>query len=310
MDISMTDGSCDSGNSSHEIQHAYDVIAVMLRQEATSYKRVMYDQSPLREKLREESVDGSWRQRIVEWMYGVVDHCNLHRDSVAVAAYFLDLSAVRGLVSTRRDFQLAAMTSLMMSIKLYESTSVKLESMVKLGRGLFTTDDVVAMESKILNAMNWLVHPPTPICFMRQFLRLLPSKSSVARYMVVEVSRFISEITTCLYKFIEYPSSVMAYASMLIAMERIDALTLSVHEREHFMRSVRECTGLESMSEIVLRAVRDLRKSLEHNVNLEDLLQTIDAHCQSEQLLQSQSMVATSKGARGTDSPRDVADVI
>ena len=258
-----------------------EIIHNMLRQERTTYKREDYLRFMLPSKLDDgETIDASWRQRIVEWMYGVVDHCNLRRESVAVATYFLDIAACRDLVRSRKDFQLVAMTSLMLSIKLNDSTMVKLDSMVRLGRGLFDEADVIGMESKMLQAFTWHVHPPTPVCFMRQLIRLLPPESSpVARYIIVEVTRFVSEISACLYKFVKYPASSMAFAAIMISMERIDELNLPVWQRHQFLYNVANATGLESTSWEVLHAAEDLRISLDNNVNLQDLMRTIDAQC-------------------------------
>eukprot|EP00980_Cylindrotheca_fusiformis_P030974 scaffold25694_cov127-Cylindrotheca_fusiformis.AAC.5 len=267
-------------NFSVQCQDVLDIVSNMLRQESTTYKRQDYLKTQLRSNVEDEVIDGSWRQRIIEWMYGVVDHCNFRRESVAVATCFLDLSACRGLVRCRRDFQLVAMTSLMLSIKLNDSTSVKLDSMVKLGRGLFNEEDVIAMERDMLAALHWHVHPPTPVCFMRQILRLLPPETTpIARYMIVEVTRFISEVSACIYKFINYSSSSMAVAAIIIAMERIDETVIPREIRKNFLANISSYTGISYYSEEIVRAVQELRISLENNVNLHDLMRTIDAQC-------------------------------
>lgn len=286
-----------------------DIVANMLQQEATTYKRKDYLTLILPSKLNGETIDGSWRQRIVEWMYGVVDHCNLRRESVAVATYFLDLASCHDLVRCRKDFQLVAMTSLMLAIKLNDSTMVKLDSMVKLGRGLFNEEDVIATESRMLMAFQWHVHPPTPVCFMRQLLRLLPVETTpVARYIIVEVTRFISEISACLYKFIKYPASSMAFASIIIAMERIDDVTLPLWQRHQFLYNVATITGLESTSWDVLHAAEDLSISLDNNVNLQDLMQTIDAQClRANQFPTAKTAKDHEMQTSGPGSPRDVS---
>jgi hypothetical protein len=289
----------------------HEILVNMMKQESTVYKRTDYLTLSLSSHLQDEVIDGSWRQRIIEWMYGVVDHCNLRRDSVAVAAYFLDLSSSRGLVRSRREFQLVAMTSLMLSIKLYDSTCVKLDSMVKLGRGLFNAEDVIETESKMLNALNWHVHPPTPVCFMRQLLRLLPLEtSSIARYMIVEVTRFVSEISACLYKFVRFSSSTMAFAGILIAMERVDGDTLPLWQRQQFLVNMASVTGLESTSPEIQDAVQDLRVSLEHNVNLHELMRTITAQCHlghsTMRIKSNEEENSDEQISRGAYSPRDV----
>jgi hypothetical protein len=287
-------------------QEAAEVISNMLRQEATTYKREDYIAALATRTAPGETIDGAWRQRIIEWMYGVIDHCNLRRESVAVATYFLDLSSARGLVKCRVDFQLIAMTSLLLSIKLNDSTMVKLDSMVRLGRGLFNESDVVAMEKKILHAFGWHVHPPTPVCFMRQLLRLMPLEASpIARYMIVEVTRFISEISSCLYKFVKYSASTMATAAVVVAMERVEGPPLPIWQRNQFMYNVCFYTGLDRGSVEVCQAIDDLRVSLDKNVNLEELMRTINAQCNRGPCL-SVSKQMDSDEVSSPHSPREV----
>ena len=261
------------------LEDVQEVVARMCRQEATTYKRTDYlNHDPT---LEVEVADGTWRQRIIEWMYGVVDHCALRRDSVGVAAIFLDLCVERNLVDSRQEFQLAAMTALQLAIKLYDSTMVKLDSMVKLGRGQFQIQDVVEMERKLLTALQWHVHPPTSLCFLRQYLLLVPgSVSSMTRYMLSEVTRFIAEISVCLYKFVKYPPSAVAYATLVIAMERIGESVLAPWQRQEILTRVANTLD-ESVvhSPMMMEIYHLLQASLQKNVNLEHLLKTIEVQC-------------------------------
>lgn len=261
------------------LEDVQEVVARMCRQEATTYRRSDY--LSLDPTLEVEVADGTWRQRIIEWMYGVVDHCALRRDSVGVAAIFLDLCVERNLVESRQEFQLAAMTALQLAIKLYDSTMVKLDSMVKLGRGQFQIQDVVEMESRLLTTLKWQVHPPTSLCFLRQFLQLVPcSVSSMTRYMLSEVTRFIAEISVCLYKFVKYPPSAVAYATLVTAMERIGDSVLAPWQRQEILTRVANTLD-ESVihSPMMMEIYHLLQGSLQKNVNLEHLLKTIEVQC-------------------------------
>lgn len=278
-----------------------DILTVMRKQEMSHYRRCDYLSG---KNEHDRVVDASWRQKIVEWSFSVVDHCSLKRDSVLVATYYLDICVMKGVIETREEFQLAAMTALQLAIKLYDSTMVKLDSMVKLGRGLFKEEDVVAMEAKILRALDWHVHPPTPVCFLRQFLRLLPpSVSPLTRYMIAEVTRFISEISVCLYRFVKYPPSVVAYAGMLIAMERVDEVSLPVWQRQQIFSIMASAAKMEHTSPEVMMAVSDLQLSLETNITLKELMDTIGAQCH-EGYSKMRTNDYISNG--GSNSPRDV----
>jgi len=278
-------------DASVSLDDVVDVVAAMQRQESTIYRRSDYLSTKRKNKnnldLPQQDpsgvVDGAWRQRIVEWMYGVVDHCSLRRDTVAVATHYLDLCVERGAIESRQHFQLAAMTALQLAIKLYDSTIVQLNSLIKLGRGLFSEQDVIDMERTILKALQWQVHPPTSICFLRQFLRLLPSAiSPVARYKIAEVTRFVSEISVCLYKFVDAPSSAVTYAGMLIAMERIEEAILPISQRQQIFHTMSTQANMDHQSPQISKILDRLHVSLEKNVSMQDLMITIDAQCRAE----------------------------
>lgn len=263
------------------LEETIEVVVVMQRQERSTYLRTDYLTS---NKANNTVLDAVWRRRIVEWMFGVVDHCSLRRDSVAIAAYYLDLTVERGVIESRQDYQLAAMTALQLAIKLYDSTVVKLDSMIKLGRGLFSEQDVVNMELKILHALKWQVHPPTPICFLRQFIRLLPSSvAPLTRYMIAEVTRFISEISVCFYKFVSYPSSAVAYAGMLMAMERINCQVFPQWQRQQIYDVFSTALNLQHDSKMIKNIITCMHQSLDNSVSLEDLINTIDQQCRGVQ---------------------------
>lgn len=289
-----------------------ELISIMRRQESTTYLRKDY----LSSKSDDDNVvhahnhflDASWRQRIIEWMFGVVDTCGLRRDSVAIAAYYLDLCVERNVIHSRQDFQLAAMTALQLAIKLYDSTVMKLDSMVKLGRGLFSEQDVIEMESKMLSALQWQVHPPTPVCYLRQFLRVPPrTVTPLTRYILGEVTRFIAEISVCIYNFVRYPPSVIAYAGMLIAMERIDEFELPAQQRQEIFDAMKQMAKLDHSSPQVIEAVRELRSSLEKNVSIQDLIDSIDAQCHDgAHKMKRQRSKMERRDSGFSQSPRDV----
>jgi Cyclin, N-terminal domain/Cyclin, C-terminal domain len=277
----------DVGDTDIICQEAIDIISVMQQQERSIYHRIDYLRSQTDNGIHKygKIVDGAWRQRIIEWMFGVVDHCSLRRDSVAVAAHYLDMAVVSDIVVSREEFQLAAMTSLQLAIKLYDSTVVNLRSMTKLGRGVFSEQDVIAMEFKILQALQWHVHPPTPSCFLRQLLRMLPSSlSPIARYMITEVTRFVSEISVCLYKFVSYPPSAVAYAGIVLATERIDPNILPIWQQEQVKQTFATYVDLHDDSELIREIVKKLQESFDSSLSLRDLIDTIDRHCRGHSI--------------------------
>ena len=289
-----------------DLREVEDIIAVMRTKEGTVYG--CCDYLALRNGAERDMVDESWRQRMCEWMYGVVDHCNFRRDIVAVSTAYLDLCLSRypELVESRRCFQLAAMTSLYLAMKVYDTTFIKLESLVKLGRGLFQEEDVIRMEDRILRRLNWRVHPPTTMCFVRQYLRIFPQTIAASTtYMVSEISRFITEISVCLYKFIRYQPSMIAYAAILIAMDGIADQSLPNWQRHQVYCRMDNIAKLSHTSVEMQRVMIVLKSSFEKNVNIKELMKTIDPNAKPGRGSKSRRLQQDHNG-----SPKDVAQTV
>lgn len=90
-----------------------------------------------------------WREKICEWSYQVIDHFDFSREVVSISIHFLDR-----FLSTRpvnkKTFQVAAMTTLYLAVKLYEPGTISMKSMLGLSRGYFTVKQMEDMEFAIL----------------------------------------------------------------------------------------------------------------------------------------------------------------
>jgi hypothetical protein len=249
-----------------QFEGVHDILDVMRVQESTTYVR----------NWDVDELNALWRRLLVEWMYYVVDYCQLQRQSVGAASFFLDVTMYRGLIQTREEYQLAAATALQLSLKTFDSAVIQLEKLVKLGRGSFTEEDVVRMECKILKCLNWRVHPPSTYCFLSQYELLLPSSmTEPTREMLVEVTKLVSELSVIDHKYNYYRPSVLAYATMLMAMELIDHVDLPVHQRQCFVMHMSTVAKQHSKSPLVLKAFEELKKTLDTCSKLPGLMQCL-----------------------------------
>jgi Cyclin, C-terminal domain len=80
-------------------------------------------------------------------------------------------------------------------------------------------------------SLEWKVHPPTSFCFCQHIIQLLPSKllSFEAKHSVLELSRFLTELSVIDYFFVRQRPSVVAYASVLNAMEEVITVSNAVN---------------------------------------------------------------------------------
>lgn len=250
-----------------------DLFAVLLRQEETTYACSDYlcpeHQARNAFKCHESHILNSsvgscstgsssssgiseiWREKICEWCYQVIDHFDFNRETVSVSLNYLDRYLSTRPVN-RKIFQLAAMTSLYIAIKLNEPGMLKLSCFVELSRGYFSAEHIIAMEDAILRALHWHVHPPTSLCFIRYFMMLLPQEriSPIATHEIKELSRFLTELSVCDYFFTTQKPSSIALAGILLALESVNEARDPLI-RNRFINQVHQIAGIYCMSEEV-----------------------------------------------------------
>lgn len=76
------------------------------------------------------------------------------------------------------------------------------------------------------------MHPPTAYNFSRHILFLLPYKSVSmnVRHDVLELARFLTELSVIDYFFVVYRPSVVGYAALINAMEDVPCAGAAIHD--------------------------------------------------------------------------------
>ena len=267
-----------------------------------------------------------WRQMLIKWMFYVVDCCQLQRHAVAAAAYFLDVAMLRELCVTREEHQLAAATALQMALKIFDVAVIKLDKLVKLGRGFFTAADVTNMEMKIITSLNWNLHPPTIYCYMRQYEQLAPSGiTESARIMLDALTKTIVEEMIIDEHYIKYCPSAQGISALLVALDFVPDDCISSRLRRNFvarlsrMRQITAAKGEDitaSPSEVRKKIYRSLQKNNKRLMVILDVVGTKDTKGAQRVLRRAETSKKKSskpqerKKGEQQHSPRDVkADV-
>lgn len=219
-----------------------DRIRAMKHQEKTNYAYRNYIRNPLNFSISSDTSELiGWREKICHWTYNCIDHYNLHRETCAVSINLFDrFIATRG---NRCDGNLALLTSittLYIAIKVHEKKKIKLSTLAQLSRGQFGTEDIELMELEILQALAWLVHPPSVVEFITLFLKFLPPEILMpVRNDIFELSRYLAELSVCDPFFIEHTNSDVAFAAILNVLEDdVSYDCVSHSSRERFLRDL------------------------------------------------------------------------
>lgn len=289
-------------------EEGIEQIVLRMRQKETT---LYHNNCKERRDIAHNELVALWRRMLVEWMYCVVECCHLQQHSVAVAVYFLDVAILRGMCKSREEHQLAAATALQMSLKTFDTAVIKLDKLVKLGRGQFTENEVTDMEMKIITCLNWHLHPPTIYCFLRQYELLIPTEiTDSTRKLIDDVTRLIAEESILDERFIRFPPSYQGYSAILVALDLIPDENFPDHLKNHFTTHMLTVAKIDSNSTPILKLKKRFHKTLKRSNKLQEIAaNTNNTNVRNRILNDVKNCSKNSRdGIKGTQhhSPRDV----
>jgi hypothetical protein len=224
-----------------------DTLRAMRMQEVNGYRIptshlaeiVQKDRNPQKEKKSEDGDDSiifteevlsvylSWRTQMVRWCYTIAQACHFQKETVEIAMSIMDrYLAVHSdtLMLDSSQYQLSCMACMYTAIKVHESKCLSPQQMEHLSGGRFTHQQIQETEVQILKAIQWRVHPPTAIAFVRYLLELsLPELHSLPdnRKTLLEVAEAQIELALGDDLFIPVKASSLALAALMNAVQSV-----------------------------------------------------------------------------------------
>lgn len=223
-----------------------DLIAIMRIQEETTYMVHDYlaDKEELR-KLSAKPVDEDCRTKMCEWCYHVIDYCKFRRETVGIGMSFLDryLCTRKGkdTLGNRKEYQLAAMTTLYIAIKMHEPMEIETSLLADLSHGMYDEMEFVTMEQTILQTLKFRVNGPTPLSFVQHFMALTPKGIHYrVSQLLMDFARFQTELVISQQKFVAIRPSEIGFAAILNAIEGIGENLVSRRDQAAFIRNIED----------------------------------------------------------------------
>lgn len=192
---------------------------------------------------QEELLDGCCREKMCEWSYRVCDHFRTNREIVAFSFSFLD-RFVDKCSCDRTAFKLAAMTSLYMAVKIFNSKQISIASLAELSRGEFDVKHVSEMERIILETLNWRMNPPTTQSFIQQIYPLLGIEDETVRVALYNMAQFFSEVCIYDYELVTQDRFLIALACILNSIEGLQVAMFDESLSSRFVLHLKSSLGV------------------------------------------------------------------
>jgi hypothetical protein len=216
-------------------------IQAMMFQEKSSYSYESYFPTLSMEELEQQSqLNASWREKICQWSYNVVDHFDLPREVVAISLNLFDrYLATRDNQCNGNMALLASLTTLHIAIKIHSEKNIKISTLASLSRGQFGAKHIEQMEWQIMTALKWKLHPPTLFAFISNLLMLFPNDvHHSVRKELFEVAIYMAELSVCDTYFVKFPTSTVAMAAIINVLEDLPLHRLSLRSRDAFWSDI------------------------------------------------------------------------
>jgi len=143
-------------------------------------------------------------------------------------------------------FQLVAISSFYIAVKLYEQVELSVGTLAKLCKGYYAESDIIDSEEDILFALDFRLTTPTPMEFIRHYIHLLPSETIDKKNLLKECEKRVEYTSTDIYFTFCKPSCVGAsiFTSILL-----DQDVLSSTQRQTLYLKLAKMTDLIEVME-------------------------------------------------------------
>lgn len=225
---------------------------------------VFVDQDVQKVDRKSGMIDSYCRELMFLWCYRIVDRLGFERDTVAVAASYVD-RFLRIYECDRATYKLTCITALYIACKMHgtcKEVAALPTCFETLSKGEFISQNIYEMEMILLNSFHWkFLHPPTACAIVRMMSLLsLPSRPNFVRKNILDVSLFLTEISV----FDRYHSSTcnpssVALASLLLAIDLHPQKGLLRKERLHLKSAV---TRLFHTSGLAVEKIQEVQERL------------------------------------------------
>ncbi|KAL9682831.1 hypothetical protein QQ045_014640 [Rhodiola kirilowii] len=165
--------SCDLRNELAVVEYVDDIYSFYHKSEKASFVDPTYmdGQSDINERMR---------AILIDWLIEVHYKFELMEETLFLTVSLID-RFLEGHTVARKELQLVGVTAMLMACK-YEEVSVPVVAdFIYISDKAYTRQEILDMESLMLNTLQFNMSVPTPYVFMRRFLKAAQSDKKVSR---------------------------------------------------------------------------------------------------------------------------------
>nr|XP_043616944.1 cyclin-A1-3-like [Erigeron canadensis] len=172
--------------------------------------------------LRESEEDMTRRMRavVIDWLVEVSEYYRLVPETLYLTINYIDRYLSCTPIDPRR-LQLLGVTCMMIASKYEEIRAPKVDDFCYITDNTYSHDEVLQMESSVLDFLKFEMTAPTARCFLRLFL--VPNAQmdiynmGIRPMQLLYLASYISDLSLLRYRMLHYAPSLIAASAIFLA---------------------------------------------------------------------------------------------
>ncbi|XP_010532201.1 PREDICTED: cyclin-A1-1-like isoform X2 [Tarenaya hassleriana] len=169
----------------------------------------------------QKDINASMRSILIDWLVEVAEEYRLVPDTLYLTVNYID-RYLSGNVISRQRLQLLGVTCMMIAAKYEEICAPQVEEFCYITDNTYFKEEVLEMESSVLNYLKFEMTAPTIKCFLRRFVRAAQGITEAPSMQLECLANYIAELSLLEYSMLPHPMSLVAASAIFLAKYILD----------------------------------------------------------------------------------------
>ncbi|XWS21668.1 hypothetical protein CRYUN_Cryun30bG0074300 [Craigia yunnanensis] len=164
----------------------------------------------------QKDINSNMRAILIDWLVEVAEEYRLVPDTLYLTVNYIE-RYLSGNMMNRQRLQLLGVACMMIATKYEEICAPQVEEFCYITDNTYFKEEVLEMESSVLNYLKFEMTAPTAKCFLRRFVRAAQGINEVPTMQLECMANYIAELSLLEYSMLCYAPSLTAASAIFLA---------------------------------------------------------------------------------------------
>ncbi|KAL3641240.1 Cyclin-A1-1 [Castilleja foliolosa] len=164
----------------------------------------------------QKDINASMRAILIDWLVEVAEEYRLVPDTLYLTVNYID-RYLSGNLMDRQRLQLLGVACMMIASKYEEICAPQVEEFCYITDNTYFKEEVLEMESNVLNYLKFEMTAPTVKCFLRRFVRAAQGLNEAPLLQLECLANYVAELSLLEYNMLCFAPSLIAASSIFLA---------------------------------------------------------------------------------------------